>query len=216
MGPSIDVFTEEALKISPPIDEAASKAKKLVLSLRKGKKFHDDFADEFRRLYLIAGKSIPDWQQEFTIVIPQDLSPSQCREYDLQLMGMYQVATFYKLVADARHTSLKGTASSGFRESLARIVSEYKEQGKKLPPKATLDNLAEDEQREVADAMIHSEIETNFWKSILSSLDTYRKMIDTISINLGVEAKALQSEKYLDNLSRKVENNRNNGNGYSF
>ena len=168
----------------------------IVESLRSGKKLHDQFALAFGSRYQIAGKLMEEWKEYFNISVPPDINPSQCREFGSQILGLYQEATFYKATSEARLQSLKGSGASSFRRAFANLVAEYRGEGKKLPSKDTLQNLAEEEGKDIQDAIIHGDIEVSFWKSVISNLDICRKIVDTISISLSVEAKALRDERF--------------------
>jgi hypothetical protein len=178
------------------VDPTTTRASSLVESLRKGKQLHDRFAEAFGSRYQIAGQLMGYWEKYFKVSIPPDLVPAQCREFSVKILELYQEATFHKATAEARHQSMKGSGNASFRKTFAKIVADYKEKGLKLPSKDTLENLAREEGCDVEDALIHGELECNFWKSIIGSLDVARKIVDTCSISLSVEAKALQADHY--------------------
>ncbi len=169
-------------------------ANELVSQLRDGKALHDEYRRAFDEQYLVVGRLINDWKEYFRIDIPADLSPQQCREFDSKILSLYQEATFYKLSCEARLKSLKGTSNSTFRRNFTALVAEYKQKGLKLPSKDTLEHLANETISDISDAMLHAEIELGVWKDIISSLDNSRKIIEAISISLGVEAKLLRGE----------------------
>jgi len=171
------------------------KANEIVEGLRSGKKLHDQFGEAFGNRYQIAGKKLDEWKTYFYVRVSPDVSPAECRNLSSQILTFYQEATFYKASAEARLQSIKGSGASSFRKAFANLVTEYKEKGAKLPSKDTLQNLAEEEGRDVQDAIIHGDIEVSFWKSILISLDVSRKIIDTISISHSVEAKIMLADR---------------------
>ncbi len=177
-------------------EDVPTRANQIVETLRKGKQLHDQFTKAFEGRYQIAGKLLHEWKEHFKVVVPPDLVPAQCREFSSQILDLYQEATFHKAAAEARYQSMKGSGASSFRKAFAAIVAEYKEKGMKLPSKDTLENLAKEEGCDIEDALVHGELECNFWKTIISSLDVARKIIDTCSISLSVEAKALQADRY--------------------
>lgn len=180
-------------------------AKTLVSNLRKGKELHDAFGLAFEDRYLIAKQSFQYWKEHFKIEIPTDLNPQQCRDLNIEILRLYQEATFYKLLVDGRSESLKGTNYSSYRQAFTRLVQQYKDSGQRLPSKDTLETLANESTKDITDAIVHTDIELAFWKGIINSLDTCRKILETVSISLSVEAKALQNERYLDNLVNKKQ-----------
>src|SRR3990167_6841598 len=91
------------------------RAEDLLFSLRSGKKTHDEFSHSFRTQYLIAGKTIEDWEVEFKIEIPVDLNTITCRDIDGKLMQLHQEASFHKATADAIMKALKKGSETEFR-----------------------------------------------------------------------------------------------------
>jgi len=172
----------------------------ILEQLNKGKGLHDHFAKQFREGYFIAGKLIADWKQRFQIEIPPDLNPQTCKELDLKILELHQEASFLKAEVDARLAAYRNTNNDRYREKFTALVTEYKNKGDKLPAKDTLAALAEHAVGNIKNAMVHAEIELAFWKEILNDLANSRKLIDNITINLSVEAKALQHERALDRL----------------
>lgn len=186
--------------MSEELELKPSKAESLVNNLRKGKKLHDEFGEVFEARYKMAGRLMSEWKKHFNMSVPPDLAPGQCREYGSKIMELYQEANFYKLACEARLQSLKGNSEAAFREAFAKLVAQYKENDQKLPAKDTLTALANEQIGDIQDALVHADIELSFWKGVLNNLDICRKIVDTISISLSVEAKALQQERYLDGM----------------
>ena len=173
----------------------------ILTQLNKGKELHDHFAKQFREGYYVAGKLIADWKDHFKMDIPPDLNTQTCKEIDLKILELHQEASFLKAEVDARLAAYRNTNSDRYREKFTNLVTEYKSKGEKLPAKDTLAALAEHAIGNIKNAMVHAEIELAFWKEILNDLANSRKLIDNITINLSVEAKALQHEKALDRLN---------------
>jgi len=173
-------------------------ASKLINQLRDGKELHDEFAKEFKSRYQIAGKLIDDWKKHFQIKIPPDFTPQVCLIVGSKLMELHQEASFLKAEVEARLAACKSTNNDMYRTKYASLVLEYKEKGGKLPAKDTLAALAEDHIGDTKNAQTHAEIELAFWKEILSDLNNSRKSIKDATINLSIEAKVLNQDKYLD------------------
>jgi hypothetical protein len=174
----------------------------IITILKKGKKLHDHFAEQFKNKYLIGGKLIHHWKEHFKISIPPDLNPHTCIEIDTKIMELHQEATFLKAEADARLTACKNASSEKYRTQFAALVAEYNQAGKKMPASATLTALAENNISDIKNALTHVEIEVAFWKEILNDIYSARKMIQNITINLISEAKALHNETYFNTLNK--------------
>jgi DNA gyrase/topoisomerase IV subunit B len=173
-----------------------------IQRLREGKKAHDEFAKRFREQYLIANKSTEEWKEYFKLTLPPDLNTHTCQEMDTQIMELYQEASFLKAEVEARLTAYKNTNSDRYRARYAQLVSEYEKKGQRLPARDTLAVLAETViSSSSKGAIVHAEIELAFWKEILSSLGNSRKLIENVTMNLNIEAKALQTSFYLDKLN---------------
>lgn len=183
-------------------EETKDSTEEIIASLRKGKKLHDHFAEQFRNKYLVAGKLMKEWKEHFLISIPPDLNPQTCQQLDLRIIEMNQEASFLKAEADARLTAAKGAGTDRYREKMTALVAQYREEGKKLPASATLSALADDSISNIKNTIVHAEIELNFWKDILTNIASARKSLKNITINLGIEAKALQQEGILNSLNR--------------
>jgi hypothetical protein len=173
----------------------------IILSLKRGKKLHDHFADQFRKSYKISGKLMCNWQEYFKIEIPPDINPEICKMIAIKIMELHQEASFFKAEAEARLTAYKGVSADKYRVEMATLITEFKHSGQKMPAATTLTTLAENAVSGQKNAMIHVEIELNFWKEVLADLANARKLIENATINLGIEAKALQQDKYLDKLN---------------
>lgn len=176
-------------------------ATSMIDQLRTSKKLHDEFAQQFRHQYMIAGRLIKDWKQHFRVNMPPDINTQICQVIDSQLMELHQEATFLKAEAEARLTAQRSANQDKYRTKFAELVTEYKSSGQRLPAKDTLAALAEVDIGETKNATVHTEIELSFWKEILSDLTNCRRLVENATINLSVEAKALANEKYLEKLN---------------
>ena len=192
---------DEAQTIEASEVKDTAVASSMIDQLRKSKKVHDEFAHQFRHQYMIAGQLIKAWKEHFRVNMPPDVNTQICQVLDSQLMQLHQEATFLKAEAEARLTAQKGANQDKYRTKFAALVVEYKSTGQKLPAKDTLAALAENDISDTKNATVHTEIELNFWKEILSDLTNCRRLIENATINLSVEAKALANEKYLDKLN---------------
>lgn len=173
----------------------------LIDQLRKGKSLHDQFAAEFRSKYKVAGKLMDEWKNHFRIILPPDLNPETCRLVDSKLIELHQEASFLKAEAEARLSAQRNVNEKQYRVRYAELVAEYKSSNQKLPAKDTLATLTNNSISEIVDAITHAEIEVGFWKEVLADLYNSRKVVNDATINLSVEAKALQNDRFLDSLS---------------
>jgi len=177
-------------------------AQTMVDRLKESKALNSQFTKYFHETYLIYGMSTDDWKEHFKVNVPPDLNPKTATELSMKLMELYQDACSYKNDAEMRYVAQKGSVQALYRQRFNELVAEYKTSNQKLPAEKTLATMAEAKIRQEKDAMIHTEIEVNFWKGILGSLQECRKLIENATWNLSVEAKALFNEKQLDNLNR--------------
>lgn len=187
-------------------EECKLEAADLISQLRKSKKLHDQFAQQFKTQYRIGGKLTSEWKQHFRVKLPPDMNTQTCQTADARLVELHQEASFLKAEAEARLSAYQSANDEKYRAKYAGLVAEYKEKGQKLPAKDTLAALAEHSMNDIKNALVHAEIELAFWKEILNDLGNCRKIIENVTINLSVEAKALQHEKLLDKLNSRNHN----------
>lgn len=191
-----------------PEPEKKNLTEDLIAQLKKSKQIHDNYAKEFKTRYTtFEGKRLDTLRKDFRVQIPPGLNPRLCLEINSQLNDLFQEATYYKDGAENRLAALKATCDGQFRDEFTKLVNEYKTTGQRLPAKDTLTQLAEYKISALKDALVHAEIEINFWKDVLSNLTNARKLIDNGTINLSVEAKAINQERYID----KLNSNSNGG-----
>lgn len=184
-------------------EAVTSRVTDMFASLRKGKKLHDGFAKNFREKYLIAGKQMDKWKEYFKVELPPDLNPQLIQEIGGKVMGFYQEASFLKAEAEARLTACQSTSNDRYREKYTALVADYQEKGMKLPAKDTLIALTDHSISDIKNAIVHAEIELAWWKEILNDLSNARKTIETATICMSVEAKAVQHERYVDKLNSR-------------
>ncbi len=170
--------------------EAKIKAEALIDKLLSGKKVHDHFSGMIRQKLTISGSTMDEWEQTFRIHVPTDnLNPSTCKEFDSKLLELNQEAAFYHAVAVAKLQMIKRGTDAAHRDKIYALVQEYKDNDKKLPAAATLENLAKVENDDLESAQSIAEIEKSFWTNILEHLATCRKIVENASFNNNTEAK---------------------------
>lgn len=184
---------EEILEIKKELS-----AKDLVAQLRKGKQLHDEFANELNTRYMLAGKLVHEWKEHFKLVLPPDPSTSTLQELDARLLSLHQEAAFLKACCQMHLKAVEDRNSSLYREKFTQLVADYNMKNQKLPAKDTLKVLAEAGLDTLQSVSLHAQIELEFWKEILEDLANARRLVENATLNLSVESKALQSQKYLD------------------
>ena len=175
----------------------------LIGQLRKSKKVHDKFAEQFRTMYKISGKLMSEWKKYFKVSLPPDLNPQLAQGLDAKLMDLHQEASFYKAEADARAAAYKTANNERFRNQYSTLVTEYKAGGGKLPAKDTLENLANHAIADTKDGEVHAEIEQAFWAEVIKDLTNSRKLLEAAMMSYASEMKTLSSQKYIENLANK-------------
>lgn len=184
---------------------AKAQAEKLLKDLFQGKEIHDIFTQNFQRQMVISGQAIDHWQNKFKIKVPTDnLTPAMCMELAMKIMDLSQEATFYHAVAQAKAQMLKRGSDSTYNNKFWAIVQEHKSKGTKMPAAATLDTMARINNDEIESAETIAQIELKFWKDIIDHLNMCRKLIENASLNISVEIKAMNNEKFIENLGKKT------------
>lgn len=161
----------------------------LLNNLRKGKETHDIFAQNFRRLYTIAGATVEVHEQKFKISVPENPDPATCKMLDMHIMGLHQEAAFYHAVSAAQSQALKKGSDTEYRARYTGLVAEYEQNGKKLPARGTLEDLVRAETDDIESAVANADIHREFWKSIMDHLNMCRRLLENATINSGIEAK---------------------------
>jgi len=176
-----------------------AQAEQLLREMLRGKEVHKYFTDNMKNNILISGQPIEHWEKEFRISIrTSDLNPQTCREMDLKVMQLNQDATFFYNMAMTRSQLIKHGNESSFMGKFQALVQEYKETGKRLPAKDTLENLARADQLDVESAQAIASIEVRFWKNILDHLGRCQSILKNASMMISTELKHLDLEKMMD------------------
>jgi hypothetical protein len=135
-------------------------------------------------------KSAEEWIIYFKIPFSTDITIMECRQIDAQIIGLYQEATGYKVIAESRLSALETMRKTEASKKFVQLYNSYKDKGR-VPAKDTLFTLIDVELSSIDEAITLLFSEVNFWKGILHMLDTTRKLIETIAMSHGIEAKAL-------------------------
>ena len=176
---------EEVQREQSPRD----KAEELFSSVIEGKAIADIFGDSIRNQYMIAGKSIQEWERQFKIKFPENPDVSQCRQLSSQCAALFQEASFYYAVGEAMVEALTSGHSKKFSDLYATKVAELKRAGGKLPSADTIKEMVNSMTADSATALNNAKMQMKFWKRILESLSEIRKHIETATWNNSTEQK---------------------------
>lgn len=171
------------------MSNAKERADDMIDSLRKGKNIHDIFAEQVRTRILIQGKTMEQWREHFKVKVPDNPDIQACKEINVRLIGLHEEASFLKAMSDASYTLSKKSYDTKYRDKFASLVAEYKEGGKKLPAKDTLEVLASHDIDDIDGSLSYASMASSFWKQILEDLNYKRRVIENATINNSVEAK---------------------------
>lgn len=186
-----------------PQDNTPQTTTNLINELKKGKKSYDEFGHVISKLYQVAGKTMGEWQEYFKIALPPDPNPSILQDLDSHIMALHHEASFHKAKCNLKLQTAKDRYSSKYRKEYTKLVMTYQNQNAKLPARDTLNTLVEEEISEIKDMITHAEIELDFWKEVLNDLNTSRRLIENVTLNISVETKALMNQQYIDALNKK-------------
>ncbi len=182
-----------------------AQAEILIREMLRGKDVHKIFTERMKNTLSISGRSIDEWEKDFKIRIKtEDLNPQTCREVDLQILRLNQEATFLYNTAMARSQMIKHGNGAVFMGKFQALVQEYKETGKRLPAKDTLENLAKADQLDIDSAQTIADIEVKFWKNILDHLGRCQSILKNASMMISTELKYLDIQKHLDSNERRT------------
>lgn len=132
----------------------------------------------------INGKHFSHWKEYFHIDIPYDnLNPSIVRDLDLKLLKLNQEAALFYAIANARVQTIGRGTDSIFRQKYNAICQEYKSKNEKLPAAATIEQMAKADFDDIESAKTQFEVEKTFWKDILDSLASIRKILENATWN---------------------------------
>lgn len=175
--------------------------KELIDKLRTSKEAYKRFYEKFKNQYIIAGKLATEWEKHFKVDIPEDLTTQGCIIVSKKLLDLHQEASSLKAVAQGNVEYIKAVYNKEYKAAFSKVIAEHKasqEKPGRLPSHDTISTLAEEALLELKETMVHAEIELNFWKEILNDLANARRIVSDLTINLGIEAKALYNERMLD------------------
>jgi hypothetical protein len=174
-----------------------TKSDNLFSRVEEGEEVLSSFAGRVKNNLLIFDKTIDEWWEHFGTRIEADnLNPETCRELAKKIANLYQEASYYYSLANASSSALESSQASSHTEKYAEVVVSYTSNGNKPPAAATIEQLVKADQDEVYSAIATAKITKDFFKTVLDSLNTCRKLLDMASINNGIEAKISMIDNY--------------------
>ena len=167
-----------------------TKSQELFSRADSGEEIFSSFSERVKNNLLIYDKTISEWWSHFGIRIEEDnLNPEVCKQLLKRIANLYQEASFYYSWSSSSSNALESSQSSSHTERYAAVVNDYRGKGEKVPAASTIEQLVKADQDEVYSAIATAKISKDFFKTILDSLNTTRRIIETATINSGIEAK---------------------------
>jgi hypothetical protein len=178
-------------------------AENLFNQILKGKEVHSLFEDYFKRQIIISGQKLDYWNDYFRLDFPSNLSLAQAQGLAAKLMALFQEASFYFSISQAKVQLMKRGSNSNYLAKFSALVEEHKHRGSRLPSAQTLETLAKIDGDAAESAYTIAEVELKFWKEKLSSLETFRKLLENATMAISAELKHMNTGSYLDNTEKK-------------
>ena len=178
-------------------------AQDMVDRLEISRDLYQKFAKTFSSRYYVDDKSLDEWRRYFRVDVPSDLNPEMARHLSMRLMELYQEACYFKTQAEMKLHYANSSNKSRYREKFNDLLVGYKMGDKRIPSRETINTEAEAHIGKELDSVAHIEIELSFWKGILASLQECRKLVETATWNLSVEAKAIGYEARTEGMNKK-------------
>tara|TARA_Y100000310_G_scaffold336391_2_gene420803 strand:+ start:7142 stop:7699 length:558 start_codon:yes stop_codon:yes gene_type:complete len=177
---------------------------KITEELEQTQREYKRWVEGFGNSYQIQDHTISEWRSHFAIRLPADIGTDTCKSVDIKLVNLFQEAHGNKGKAEAALSMYKAGYAKRYRAEYASLVRSY--EGKKLPAAGTLVTLTEEKLGDMKDAIALAETEVSFWREMLANLNTIRKIIENATLNISVEAKALNYQNMLDRMEQKGNN----------
>ena len=179
----------------------AKTRKRLTEELENTQENYKKWVEGFGESYQIQDQTLKYWRSHFLIKLPADIGTDTCKSVDIKLVNLFQEAHGNKGKAEAALSIYKAMYAKEYRSEYASLVRSY--DGKKLPAAGTLVTLTENKLGDMKDSIALAETEVSFWKEMLANLNTIRKIIENATLNISVEAKALNYQNMLDRMEQK-------------
>ena len=164
-------------------------AKDFIERVKESKDTFNRVYDKFYKQYQIDGKTMPEWQEHFKVVIPKDCDVTKCKEILSRLGTLYHEASYYYSRSNALDKAYNSEREKEYRKEYKRTATEMTTDGKKLPAAGTLSALASEKVQEFDDVIYNSQLTKDFWNSIIKELQYTFKLVNDMTINNSLELK---------------------------
>jgi len=168
-----------------------TKAETKVESKNPSLDFFNKHTKNFSKRLIIDGESAEYWLKYFTINIGDINSMGQVRNLFIKLDELLSQSAIHSTMAGVKNSYLQSSANMEYRKNVNSIYSVSMEKKEKLPSQDIRDTISSD--NEIQDAFEQSKIIKGFWNDITESLNTKRKILETISMTIAVETKTYGS-----------------------
>lgn len=148
-----------------------------------------DISSYFYKHYKVDGKSLAEWKEHFHITLEEDMSLEVLQTVTAKLGALMQEAFMYRTAAEQSLKAIEHQFASEFDHALHNERESYASQKKKLPAKDYLVSSVNNKLADVKTALTCANLNLIFWKSVTSSLDTTRKIIESLVMSHGIQAK---------------------------
>lgn len=173
-------------------------------TLANARLIHSEIKAFFANTDIIGGQRIAEWAAHFKIARPTPgFSPQECIIYGSKIMDLYHEASFHLSAAKGRLFLLKRRSASSTDLTVVDLVNNPPE-NRRLPNKEVILATAAVMNVDIDTAVILAELEVQFWKDTIDYLNTMRRLVETISLNLSVELKALQMDNITERIAQKT------------
>lgn len=175
-------------------------ASDIIGELRPSKALQEEFGEKLSQLYKINGRQLREWRAHFSVDIPLDPSLKQVKEFLVKISNLHQEAVFLKTDTQLRHSLLLSTRNRKYNDAYIIILNKYKQEGKQPISSSALMTYmtsakkeAEIDVAQLDEALAHADTACSFFKNILTSLVHHKSVLESIVMDLGIEAKLLKS-----------------------
>lgn len=177
--------------------KSIEEAREIFLELSALDETYDAFREIVRQEEKIAGKTIDEWNEYFTLNFPQVPDMASCKEADVRLAQLHHDATFWfnltKLCADNLTSASDDKFQIEFRRLYTQAKQEAEATNKRMPGADILNNLANASSSQRKRLSERASRDLEFWKKIIADLEFQRKAVNDATWNNGIEAKLLSS-----------------------
>ncbi len=161
----------------------------IISEFKSSKAFQEEFGNKIDNLYRVGTKTSKEWKRYFAISIPVDASLRQCRELLSQISNLHQEASYLKTDFQLRYQLLLSARTRKYNETLGELIAGYRERQERPPARDLLVSEAESHIKDMDEALVHADAALQFFKSVVTILEQHRKVLESMIMALGIEAK---------------------------